>query len=193
MKIGIAVTTSVSPAVTPTAQAEYVSQLAITAEEAGFDSIWVSDRTVFPADLAGRYPDKFGPGQANPEAQNVLEALTTLSFLAGKTQSIRLGFSVLVLPFRNPVLNAKMITTLDTLSGGRVIFGVGVGWMPEEFEGVGALYADRGALTDEHIALFKALCSQDVADYQGQHYQISDMIFFPKTNSAPPSADLDRR
>jgi probable F420-dependent oxidoreductase len=185
MKFGVAVTTSVSPAVTASAQADYVRRLAPAVEEAGYDSIWVSDRTVFPADLPERYPDMYGPGRSNPDAQNVLEALTTLTFVAGMTQTARLGISVLVLPFRDPVLNAKMITTLDVLSGGRVIFGIGVGWMPEEFEAMGASYADRGALTDEHIEMFKSLCSEDVAEFQGEHFQTSGMVFFPRPTQRP--------
>ena len=80
------------------------------------------------ADLGERYPTMFGPGHANPDAQNVLEAITTLSYFAGMTSKVRLGVSVLVLPFRNPLLNAKMITILDVMSGGRAIFGVGLGW-----------------------------------------------------------------
>ena len=185
MKFGVGVTTGISPAVTSEAQADYVTRLAEVVEEAGYDSVWVSDRTVFPRDLAARYPESYGPGRSNPESQNVLEALTVLSFVAGATKRVRLGTSVLVLPFRNPVLNAKMITTLDVLSGGRVIFGVGVGWMREEFEGVGASYRDRGALTDEHIEMFKALCTEDVAEYQGNHFHISDMTFFPKPVQRP--------
>lgn len=185
MKFGLAVTTSVNPAVTETAQADYVTRLAAVAEAAGFDSIWVSDRTIFPTDLAARYPDRFGPGQANPAGQNVLEALTTLSFLAGMVKTLRLGISVLVLPFRNPILNAKMITTLDVLSGGRVIFGVGVGWMPEEFEAMGAAYADRGSVTDEQIELFQVLCRHKLAEYQGKHYHFSGLTFFPKPLQQP--------
>ena len=185
MKFGVGVTTGISPAVTSVSQAEYVTRLAEVVEETGYDSIWVSDRTVFPTDLAARYPESYGPGGSDPDAQNVLEALTVLSFVAGATKRVRLGTSVLVLPFRNPVLNAKMITTLDVLSGGRVIFGVGVGWMQEEFEGVGASYRDRGALTDEHIEMFKALCTEEVAEYDGEHFQLSGMVFFPKPVQRP--------
>ena len=185
MKFGVAVTTSVSPAVTATAQAEYVRRVATAAEDVGLDSVWISDRTVFPADLADRYPDMFGPGKADPRAQNVLESLTVLSYVAGMTDSVGLGMSVLVLPFRNPVLNAKMIATLDVLSGGRVIFGVGVGWMPEEYEAMGADYENRGAVTDEHIEIFKAASSQDVPDYQGAHYRMSGMTFFPRPVQQP--------
>ena len=185
MKFGVAVTTSVTPAVTAAAQAEYVQELTPAIEEAGYDSIWISDRTVFPNDLPARYPDQYGPGKADPEAQNVLEALTVLSYVAGATSRCRLGMSVLVLPFRNPVLNAKMVTTLDVLSGGRVIFGVGVGWMPEEFEAMGASYEDRGALTDEHIEMFKALCADGTPEYHGRHFDYSGMTFFPKPVQRP--------
>ena len=185
MKFGVAVTTSVCPATEAEAQADYVTRLAPVIEDAGYDSIWVSDRTVFPSDLAARYPETYGPGRSNPDAQNVLEALTVLSYVAGATRRARLGISVLVLPFRNPVLNAKMVTTLDVLTGGRVIFGVGVGWMPEEFAAMGASYPNRGALTDEHIEMFKALCAGGTPEYRGRHFQIDGMTFFPKPVQRP--------
>ena len=185
MKFGVAVTTSVTPAVTAAAQAEYVQALTPAIEEAGYDSIWISDRTVFPDDLVTRYPEVYGPGKSDPEAQNVLEALTVLSYVAGATNRCRLGMSVLVLPFRNPVLNAKMVATLDVLSGGRVIFGVGVGWMQEEFEAMGASYKHRGALTDEHIEMFKALCADGTPEYHGRHFEYSGMTFFPKPLQRP--------
>ena len=193
MKFGVAVTTSVTPAVTATAQAEYVRRMAGAIEDAGFDSVWVSDRTLFPADLPRRYPDRFGPGQASPDAQNVLESLATLSFVGGSTRRLRLGVSVLVLPFRNPLLNAKMITTLDVLSGGRVIYGVGVGWMPEEFASMGASYRKRGALTDEHIEIFKAACARDVPEFRGKHFSTSGMVFFPAAGATAASAHLGGR
>ncbi len=185
MKFGVAATTSVTPAVTAGAQADYVLRMTEAIEGAGFDSVWVSDRTLFPADLVRRYPGQFGPGKASPEAQNVLESLATLSFVGGSTRRLRLGVSVLVLPFRNPLLNAKMITTLDVLSGGRVIYGVGVGWMPEEFASMGAPYRKRGALTDEHIEIFKAACAQEVPEYRGEHFRTSGMVFFPRPVQQP--------
>lgn len=185
MKYGVAVTTSVTPAVTEAAQSELIHRLTPVIEEAGYDSIWVSDRTVYPADLVERYPDRFGPGGHPPEGQNILEAMTALSFIAGATKTLRLGISVLVLPFRNAVLNAKMITTLDVLSGGRVIHGVGVGWMPEEFEAMNAPYEPRGPLTDEHIEIYKVLCTQDVPEYHGQHLHTSGMLFYPKPVQKP--------
>ncbi len=164
MKYGIAATTSVTPATTPQSQADYVRRMAQTAEDAGFDSVWISDRTVYPKDLAARYPDEFGLGKADPSAQNVLEAVTTLSYIAGATTRVKVGMSVLVLPFRHPVLNAKMLTTLDVLSGGRLIAGFGTGWMPEEFATMNADFDERGRVTDEHIRAFIALC-------QGEEYE----------------------
>ena len=140
MKFGVAVTTSVTPAVTELDQKNYVELVSSAAETVGFDSIWVSDRTEYPAHLPDRYPEQFGPGKNDPNAQNVLEALTTLSYIGGATSSIKLGTSVLVLPFRNPILNTKMISTLDVLSGGRLILGVGSGWMQEEFDAMGSDY-----------------------------------------------------
>ena len=185
MKFGIAATTSVTPATTAMSQAEYVKRVAEAAEAAGYDSVWASDRTMYPADLATRYPTMFEPGHANPDAQNVLEVLTTLSYVAGMTEKVRLGISVLVLPFRNPLLNAKMITTLDVMSGGRAIFGVGLGWMPEEFASNKAVLEDRGAVTDEHIEVFKVACMNDVPEYHGKHVQTSGMVFFPRPVQQP--------
>ena len=121
----------------------------------------------------------------DPRGQDVLEPMTALSFVAGNTRTLKLGFSVQVLPFRHPVLNAKMITTLDVLSGGRVIFGVGVGWMPEEFEGMAADFKTRGSVTNEHIEMFKALCTEEAPEYNGEHFQISGKRFFPRPVQKP--------
>ena len=183
MKYGIAATTSVTPATTPQSQADYVRRMAQTAEDAGFDSVWISDRTVYPKDLAARYSDQFGPGKADPSAQNVLEAVTTLSYIAGATTRVKVGMSVLVLPFRHPVLNAKMLTTLDVLSGGRLIAGFGTGWMPEEFATMNADFDERGRVTDEHIRAFKALCQGE--EYDGSITSTAGMTFFPRPLQTP--------
>ena len=186
MKFGVGLKTARTRGLSPQAQVDDLKRLALAAEELGFDSVWVPDRTVFPPDIAARYPDGgYGPKGSIPDSQLVLEPHTVLSFLAGATSKIGLGFSVLVLPFRNPVVNAKRVTTLDVLSNGRVLFGVGVGWMPEEFEGVDASFPDRGALTDEHIELFKALCTEDSVEYRGEHFQITGQVLYPKPQQQP--------
>ena len=182
MKFGVMVSTGLTRPASAQTEADYVTRLALVGEEAGFDSVWCADRTVYPADLAARYPAQYGPESGGLDGQKVM---TTLSFLAGRTSRVTVGFCVMVLPFRNPVLNANMVTTLDVLSGGRVIFGAGVGWMPEEFEAIGASYPDRGAQTDEHIEMFKALCADGVAEYHGDHFRVSDMTFFPKPLQKP--------
>jgi probable F420-dependent oxidoreductase len=118
-----------------------------------------------------------------------LEALSILGVVAGATERLRLVTSVLVLPYRNPVLTAKMIASLDVLSGGRVTLGVGVGWLKEEFEALASPDFDkRGAVTDEWIAIFKQLWSQSPASFTGEHYSYSDIRAepFPVQQPHPP-------
>ena len=185
MKFGIAVTTSVTPAVTESSQRDYVEKVSIAAERTQYDSVWVSDRTVFPSDLVAKYPDRFGDGKSDPRAQNVLEALTTLSYVAGLTKKVRLGTSVLVLPFRNPVLNSKMVATLDVLSGGRLILGVGTGWMPEEFSAMNADFQSRGNVSDEHLEYFLESCKSEIPIYKGTHLHIEGMKVYPQAQQKP--------
>ena len=135
--------------------------------------------------------DSFYPYAADGVAtfrpdEDYYDPLATLNFLAGCTQKIRLGTHVLILPYRNPVVTAKMLSTLDVLSGGRVILGAGVGWMEEEFQALGLdTYAQRGAVTDEYIQLFKELWTKDEPEFQGEHYQLSGMGFMPKPVQKP--------
>ena len=185
MKIGVSATFAVALGADPGKEGEYLQQIARVLEDSGYDSIWLADRTVYPVDLMALYPDRWGPGQADPQGQNVIEPLTSMSFVAGCTKTLKLGFSVLILPLRHPVMNAKMISTLDVLSGGRVIFGAGIGWMPEEFEGMSADFHTRGRVTDEHIEMFKTLCGEDGATYQGEHFQVSGKTFYPKPIQKP--------
>jgi probable F420-dependent oxidoreductase len=160
--------------------------LAQRAESLGFDSAWVSDHIILP-----RSVDSFYPYAANGVAtfrpdEDYYEPLAALNFLAGCTQKIRLGTHVLILPYRNPVLTAKMISTLDVLSEGRFILGAGVGWMEEEFKALGLdTFAQRGAVTDEYIQLFKELWTKDNPDFQGEHYQLSESGFQPKPVQKP--------
>ena len=160
--------------------------LAQRAESLGFDSAWVSDHIILP-----RSVDSFYPYAANGVAtfrpdEDYYEPLAALNFLAGCTQKIRLGTHVLILPYRNPVLTAKMISTLDVLSEGRFILGAGVGWMEEEFKALGLdTFAQRGAVTDEYIQLFKELWTKDNPEFQGEHYQLLESGFQPKPIQKP--------
>ena len=89
------------------------------------------------------------------------------------------------MPYRNPIITAKMLVTLDVLSGGRVILGAGVGWMPEEFAALGASYEHRGSVTDEYIQIFRELCTADKPSFAGKHYHIANLGFYPKPLQKP--------
>ena len=168
-----------------TAQPEEICRIALLVEKLGYQSLWVSDHVVIPTEMHSRYPYSSSGAMGITSEDDILEPLTTLSFLAGVTSKIRLGISVQILPYRHPLLNAKMLTTLDVLSGGRTIAGVGVGWMEEEFKALDADYLNRGSVTDEHIRIFKALCTEDEPMYQGEHHSAGGFKFFPKPLQSP--------
>ncbi len=160
--------------------------LAQTAEGLGFGSLWVSDHVVIPARIESPYPyspdGRFHLGPTGP----YFEPLTALTYLAGATERIRLGTHVLILPYRNPVVMAKEIATLDVLSGGRVDLGIGVGWMREEFEALGYDYFDRrGAVTDEQVRVMKALWTEEVASFEGEFYRFEPVGAHPHPRQRP--------
>lgn len=167
MKYGIAV-----PNFGKFAEIGKILELSAAAEELGFDSIWVSDHVVIPGSHKG-FGDEF------------LEPLTTLTFLSAKTTRILLGTSVLILPYRNPLVLAKSVSTIDELSGGRVILGVGAGWMKDEFLALGVPYEERGAVTDEYIDVLKALWTEEDPRHFGKYIEFSDIKFLPKPVQKP--------
>src|SRR4030095_1229995 len=147
---------------------ESLSRLARHAEALGFDALWFPDHLVAPADTASVYPfdRRAQPSPARLDGLvDFYEPLVTLAYVAAVTQRIRLGVSVYVMPYRNPVVTAKLVATLDALSGGRVIFGVGVGWLREEFRAVGADPTRRGRVTDEYLEVCRRLWGDDVARF----------------------------
>ena len=159
--------------------------LAIRAEELGFDHLWISDHVIYAENITSYYPYNPSSPHVDPEV-TYLEPLSVLCYLAGCTQRIKLGPHVLILPYRNPVLAAKMIATLDYLSAGRVILGVGVGWMEEEFVALGQdTFSQRGKVSDEYIRIFKELWTKDDPEYQGDYYQFSGFKFYPKPVQKP--------
>jgi probable F420-dependent oxidoreductase len=160
--------------------------LAQHAETVGLDSIWVSDHIIVPQQIESFYPyDPNGAFPADPE-QDYYEPLTTLSFLAACTTRVQLGTSVLILPYRNALLTAKIVSTLDTLSGGRVILGVGVGWMEEEFEALGLdTFRQRGAVSDEYIRVFRTLWTDDAPSFEGEHVRFDNIGFAPRPVRRP--------
>ena len=162
-----------------------LTRLALRAEELGFDGMFASDHLALPTTPGSRYPYRSdGTFPLRPD-ENLLEPVTTLAYLAAITTRIKLGFSVLVLPYRHAVLNAKMLSTLDVYSGGRLIVGVGVGWMKEEFEVLDSDFDHRGQVTDEHIRLLQALWHRDEPDFAGNYYRFTGMTMYPKPTQKP--------
>ena len=153
------------------------------AEALGYDHVWVSDHIILPKKVDSFYPyAEDGVATFKPD-EPYYEPLSALNFIAGCTQRVRLGTHVLIIPYRNPVLTAKILSTLDVLSGGRVILGAGVGWM-EEAMGLDT-YKDRGAVTDEYLQVYKELWTKEDASFDGKYYQISDTGFEPKPVQKP--------
>ena len=148
--------------------------LAVRAEELGFDSVWVHDH-VFNV---GHVLDRIG-------SKPYYEPLTLLSYVAARTTRIRLGTSVLVLPYHNPIRLAKTAATLDVLSGGRLILGVGVGAIEQEMRALGSPFKERGAVTDEAIAVMRALWTQEDPKFEGKYSHFSGMKFSPKPRQKP--------
>jgi probable F420-dependent oxidoreductase len=172
----------------PLAAAATLSRLARRAEELGFDSIWVADHLVMPCDVASIYPfDR----RARPQPARLdglvefYEPVVTLAYIAAVTTRIRLGVSVYIVPYRNPVVTAKLIATLDALSNGRVIFGAGVGWLREEFHALGADPRQRGRVTDEYLEVCRRLWRDEVASFSGAHYQLPAVRTGPKPTQRP--------
>jgi len=154
------------------------------AESLGFYCITVADHVIVPKNLSVPYP--YTIDGKYPGTGYHLETLTTMSFLAGASERIRFVTSVMIAPYRNPVITAKMLASLDVLSGGRVIVGLGVGWMKEEFDSLNAPpFAERGKVTDEYIQAFRELWTSDNPSFKGKYCSFSDIVFVPKPVQKP--------
>ena len=170
----------------PLAEPDALSAIARRGDELGFDWVLTGDHIVVPNSIDSTYPYTEGgefPGSASGVA---MEQLTVLSFLAGQTERIKLVTSVLIVPHRNPLVAAKALATLDVLSKGRLVVGVGAGWMREEFEALDLPpFEERGAVTDEYIRAFKELWSSDNPTFEGKYCRFSDITFLPKPVQQP--------
>jgi probable F420-dependent oxidoreductase len=172
------------PASSATVKPEELVRFAQQAEALGFYCITVADHVIVPTNISVPYP--YTVDGKYPGTGYHLETLMTMAFLAGATQRIRFITSVMILPYRNPIVTAKMLASLDVLSGGRVIVGAGVGWMKEEFENLQAPeYAERGRVTDEYIRAFRELWSSDNPTFKGKFVNFSNVIFLPKPVQKP--------
>jgi probable F420-dependent oxidoreductase len=152
---------------------EIIRGAAVRAEELGYDSVWVSDHVVVPhANVAN-----FG--------RTIFDPLITLGVIAGATSRVRLGTTVLIVPYRNAVVTAKMVASLDALSDGRVVLGVGAGWVAAESAMLGVPFAERGAMTDEYLQAMQELWTSKEPSFQGKYTRLSGLHFEPRPVQTP--------
>jgi probable F420-dependent oxidoreductase len=160
-------------------------RLGAEAEARDFESIWVAEHVVMFDEYASQYPyaaDGRFPGGGDT---GLLEPLTALAYLAAVTDRIRLGTGICLVPQRNPVYTAKQVVDVDNLSGGRVDFGIGIGWLKEEFDVLNMPFANRGAITDDFLAVMKALWQDEVSEFHGDHYDLPTCRLYPKPIQTP--------
>jgi len=152
-------------------------RVARAAEAAGFESVWTAEHVVLPDPQAP-------PSPAAPDSP-FLDPAVALAFVAGQTTTIRLGTGIIILPQRNPVVLAKELTSVDRLSKGRLIFGLGAGYLKPEFQALGAPFADRGRRTDEYIEAILALWTQDKPEYKGEYVAFGGIQAQPRPVQRP--------
>jgi probable F420-dependent oxidoreductase len=156
-------------------------ELVQAAEAAGFESAWTVEHTVIPRGYQSAYPYASDGRLPGGEGDFPLpDPLIWMAYVAAATKRIKLATGILILPQHNPVICAKQVATLDHMSGGRVLLGVGVGWLKEEFEALGVPFAERGARTEEYIGALRALWSQDSPVYEGRFVRFKDAFMRPK-------------
>lgn len=176
----IAVTTAFSQH-TPV---DFIVNAAQRIEAGGFAAVWVPEHVLFFPDYASTYPySNDGKVPGNPDG--VLDPFAALTFIAAHTTTLRLGTGICLVPQRQPVYTAKMVADLDYLSQGRVDFGVGVGWLEEEFDALGLDFSVRAARCNEYIAAMKALWGADPVNFTGETVSISNAQFNPKPVQSP--------
>ena len=179
MRVGISL-----PQLGEHASPENLIRVASRAEELGYDSVWVLERLLWPLNPQEPYPA--APDGSLPEAyQTVLDPIETLTFVAAHTKKVQLGTSVLVLPYHTPIQLARRIATLDVLSGGRTVVGVGTGWSRDEFESVGTPFERRGARCDEFLQAMIELWTKDPVKFEGEFYHIPESRVGPKPVQKP--------
>jgi len=166
-------------------QPSSIASVARKAEELGYESLWIPEHIILPINYKSPYPySKNGRMPAPPESP-LHDPMLALAYAAAITSKIRLATGIYVLPIRNPVTTAKAVASLDVLSGGRFIFGIGIGWLEEEFEGVGMNFKDRAARTREYVALLKELWTKDDPVFHGKTTNLEGFRMNPKPVQKP--------
>ena len=173
------------PTASPFSTPELLAVIGAEAEQRGVGAIWVGEHVVLFEEYASSYPYAEDGRIPAPAGTGLLEPLNTLSFLAAHTTTVRLGTAMVLLPQRNPVYTAKEVSTLDWLSNGRVDFGIGVGWLEEEFNAVNVPWPQRGRRTDEYLDVLTTLWCDETSAYDGEFYSLDACQMFPKPVQQP--------
>jgi probable F420-dependent oxidoreductase len=164
---------------------ESMTDVAVRAEALGFESIWVPEHLVFPVEIRSRYPyTTDGVPPITPDAPH-LDPLLLLTHVAARTSRIRLGTNVYILPLRHPIVVARLVVSLDALSGGRFTFGMGAGWLAEEFDAVGIDFATRGARMRECVRALKVLLAEPAPEFRGKFFSFGPVRLEPKPVQRP--------
>lgn len=166
-------------------QPSSLASIARNAEEMGFESLWIPEHIILPVQYKSPYPYSSSGRMPAPPETPLHDPMLVLAYAAGITSKIRLATGIFVLPIRNPITTAKAVASLDVLSGGRFIFGVGIGWLKEEFEAVGMKFEDRAARTREYVALMKELWGKDDPVFHGKTVNLEGVRFNPKPVQKP--------
>ena len=156
-----------------------ITPMACRADELGYESIWLGEHLLFPSKIESKYPYNPEAGAPLPSTP-LFDPFVTFSFLAARTRQIRLGTGIFILPLRHPVHVARHLATLDVLSEGRTILGIGAGWLKEEFDAVGMPWEKRGSRMEECVDIMRQLWLEPLASYEGQFYRFEETGFEPK-------------
>jgi probable F420-dependent oxidoreductase len=170
------------PARDPAVQSN-LRDVAEAADELGYHVVFAAEHLVYPQEIRTPYP--YGGRFPFAVTDPVLDVPTTLAWAAAVTKHVRLGASVMVLPYHEPVALAKALTTIDVLSGGRLMVGVASGWLREEFDLLGVPFHERGARTDEYLAVLRALWTEERVTFRGRFVRLEEAAFFPKPIQKP--------
>lgn len=179
MKIGFALGN-----IGPIGTADAIAKIAQRAEALGYDSVWTVDRLLWPVKPQSPYPAT--PDGSLPEQyKQVLDPLDALTYAAALTKKIRLGTSVLDIPYYNPVTLARRLSTIDFLSNGRLLVGLGLGWSKDEMQATGAAMQQRGAMASEFLQVLKTIWTTNPAEFHGKYYQLPSSYIAPKPVQKP--------
>jgi probable F420-dependent oxidoreductase len=176
-----------APHVGPGSSRVAIDRACAVADELGADTLWAVDHIAFPFGFRAVYPyatHEFGESPDKP--LEWWDCLSVLTYLAARTERVKIGTGVLVLPYRHPVATAKAVATIDVLSGGRVLFGVGVGWLHDEFDALQLeAFENRGAVTDEQLRIITSVWTDDRASFDGRFYRFPALSVTPKPQQRP--------